>query len=321
MSFSKQLLIWILGIVTALVVTTLPTLATSSLTQEEIDLVAAQTTVVIAQGLERGVIEAGMEWNPGSGVLVSRNGNTYYALTNVHVVRTRGVVYGARTSDGNVHIIDDTDTRNNIILFGKEKGKLGAQSIEGYDFAIVEFKSDRDYPVVAMGDSSQLRSGDKVFVSGWPNPDDGNPKRHRKLSNGVVSEIVNPPSVDGGYSILYNNWTRRGMSGGPVFNANAELVGIHGRGAGTQNNCSPNTEMNSKNSCGIRVIHFITQAEAAQINLAFKSPPVEPSAILSGKRNRRTANVIPNIYKIFTSLESRIRDCPTGVLIDQPGCE
>jgi hypothetical protein len=172
-----------------------------------------------------------------------------------------------------------------------------------------------------MSNASRLQSGDKVFVSGWPNPDDGSPKRQRKFSNGVVAEIVNPPSADGGYSILYNNWTRRGMSGGPVFNANAELVGIHGRGTGTQNNCSPNAEMNSKNSCGIRMIHFITQAEAARIKLAFNPPPVDPAVIASGRGNRRTANVIPNIYKIFTGLESRIRDCPTGVLIDQPGCD
>lgn len=56
------------------------------MTPEEIDLIASQTTVVIAQGLEKEAIEAGEEWNPGSGVLVSRDGNNY-ALTKARTRR------------------------------------------------------------------------------------------------------------------------------------------------------------------------------------------------------------------------------------------
>lgn len=79
--------------------------------------------------------------------------------------------------------------------------------------------------------------------------------------------------------------------------------------------------MNTKNSCGMQMIHFITEAEAARIKLAFNPPPVDPFVIATGRRNQRTANEIPNIYKIFTGMESRLRDCRTGVLIDQPGCD
>jgi tetratricopeptide (TPR) repeat protein len=36
--------------------------------------------------------------------------------------------------------------------------------------------------------------------------------------------------MDQGYSLVYSNFTRRGMSGGPILDEKGELIGIHGKG-------------------------------------------------------------------------------------------
>ncbi|MEA5497550.1 serine protease [Limnoraphis robusta] len=284
--------------------------ATETLTPQQIDAMASQTTVLIAEGLKKGDLEAKQEWLPGSGVIVAKQGKTYYALTAFHVVRVKGTTYGVRTNDGQVHFVSD----KNVRVFGKELGKSG-EKIDGFDLALVKFESDRNYPVAVMGNSESLHSGESTYVSGWPNPEDLSARRVRVLSdNGKLNLIVDPPSEDGGYSLLYNNQTRPGMSGGPVFNTQGELIGIHGRGRGTENNCSPEDDINRSNSCGMQSIHFIDQATKVGLQLVYAEPPVQQGLIEQGRKNKARADVINNIYEDFTTefLPSGLRDRPSS---------
>jgi hypothetical protein len=214
----------------------IPGWGVQALTLDQVDAVASQITVIVAQGLQEGDIEARQEWNPGSGVLVARQGDTYYVLTALHVVRTRGVVYGVRTSDGEVHFVDDTEGDEVITPLGQEADELGS-AIAGMDLALVRFTSDRDYPVAVMGDSRRMQRGDRTVVSGWPNPEDDTARRERRSTTGELVNILPNPLPDGGYSFVYDNLTRRGMSGGPVLNRDGELIGIHGRGRGGDSGC------------------------------------------------------------------------------------
>jgi serine protease Do len=191
----------------SIMICNLPALA---LTSEEVDSIASQTTVVIGQGLQKGDIEARKEWNPGSGVVIGRSGKTYYVLTALHVVRTKGVMYGIRTSDGNVHFIEVKDSGSNVIAFGEEKGQLG-ETIDGFDLAIVKFESDRNYPVASINDTNILPVDTSLFVSGWPNPENESLARNRLTSSGNLKQVASSPFPDGGYSLLYSNFTRRGM--------------------------------------------------------------------------------------------------------------
>ena len=342
--------------------TVIPSWALAALTYDQVDAIASQVTVVIAQGLQLGDIEARQEWNPGSGVLVAHEGDMYYALTALHVVRTRGTVYGIRTNDGEVHIVDDVDETDYIMPLGSERGEFG-ETISGLDLALVKFRSDRDYPVATMGDSSRMEPGDRLVISGWPNPDDAVARRQRQSVNGQLTAVLNRPSFDGGYSFLYNNGTRRGMSGGPVLNVAGELVGIHGRGRGAGNNCGdeageelgdrspppstpsepgmrrvslrfppsppsvgePRLVSPEDNSCGMQTVHFITAAETLTISLDYADPPVDEALIDAGLASRDRADVIDDIYELFSfDVESMLRDQPSGgcgsVLLGEP-CE
>lgn len=227
-----------------------------ALNKDEIRKIAYQTTVVIAQGLEKGDLEKRQEFNPGSGVIVARKGRIYYVLTALHVVRTRNVVYGIRTNDGNVHSVDDVDTRDNIIPFGTESETIPV-AILGFDLAIIKFESSRTYSVVTVGDSSELKPGDKLVLSGYPEPSQPTSQRQHQVSEGTLTQILNSPSPDGGYSLLYTNLTRRGMSGGAVLNEDGVLVGIHGRGKG-QNSCG-DSEIGNRSSCGMKLTPSLAQ--------------------------------------------------------------
>ncbi len=309
--FYGRLSACVMGTAAALAIA-IPLRADQEFTKEQIDAVASQTTVVIAQGLQKGDIESGQEWNPGSGVIVARSGKTYYVLTALHVVRTREVVYGVRTSDGEVHFVDDVKTDDNIHPFGSEDKQRG-KIILGFDLAIVKFESDRKYAIAPIGHSNQTRKGEQVFVSGWPNPDDQSARRVREFSPGTLTAIVTPPSADGGYSLLYDNQTRRGMSGGPVFNGKAELIGIHGRGRAQKDVYCIDPDLSANNSCGMQTIHFISQAEAERLQLKFNFQPVAPEVIAAGMANKPRADTIDDIYKAFTfDLPSLLRDGPSG---------
>ena len=311
MRFTGQLPACLIGTVAALVVTVPIIAAQKDLTKEQIDDMSSRTTVVIAQGLQKGDIEARQEWNPGSGVIVARSGNVYYVLTALHVVRTREVVYGVRTADGEVHFVDDVETQDNIHFFGKEDENLG-ETIEGFDLAIVKFKSDKNYPVAVIGKSQKMEKGEAIYISGWPNPEEETARRERKFSAGNLTTIVNPPSGDGGYSMLYDNQTRRGMSGGPVFNSRGELIGIHGRGRAQDNVYCIDPKLSVENSCGIQSLHFLSEVQLAKIPLTFKQPPVDLREI----EKLPVDDVIENIYEEFTfDKAALLRDGPSG------GCE
>jgi len=285
---------------------------------DDIDAMSSQTTVLIGEAyLKNSEGELGT-FSAGSGVIVARSGNTYYAVTNTHVVQQPNGegIWGVVTWDEKFHEVRDVG--DNIIRFGDYQSR---EFTGGFDLALVKFTSNKDYPIAVMSNSEQIQVNDPVYLSGWPDPEGGGARIVRVFSPGKLVKIDNTPFSNGGYNIMYDNWTEKGMSGSAVFNQNGELIGIHAAGRGNEKYYCIDRELNLSSSCGIQAIYLISQIEAKQIRLTFNPPPVNPSVISKGRANKAEADVIQDVYKIFNRVESQLRDCPTGVLIDESGCE
>ncbi|MDJ0553255.1 MAG: trypsin-like peptidase domain-containing protein [Microcoleaceae cyanobacterium MO_207.B10] len=167
------------------------------LTESEVNKIAGEITVRI-DGPNRG----------GSGVIIEKQGNTYYTLTNWHVVNKVGD-YQVRTPDGKLHPVYYTLIKQ----------------VPGIDLAIVPFTSTQNYPIAEKGNPSELVQGNSVFVGGWPRSGSNLQQRIFLSTPGVVRGRQQPMS---GYTLLYDNLVRAGMSGGPVLDAEGRLVAING---------------------------------------------------------------------------------------------
>ncbi|MCF2147614.1 serine protease [Desmonostoc muscorum LEGE 12446] len=171
--------------------------AAFAMTGEEINNVAREVTVLIKGNQGHG-----------SGVIIAKNNNTYYVLTAYHVVAPQD--------------------NYNIVTFDKQAYQLGnITRLPGVDMAVVQFSSNQNYKVAQIANSKQAVVGKSVFISGWPAP--GSTKQLvRQFTSGQISGLLEQPIE--GYQMIYTNVTRKGMSGGPVFDAGGRLVGIHGLG-------------------------------------------------------------------------------------------
>lgn len=175
-----------------------------ALTGQEVNDVAREITTLIH----------GRNGSFGSGVIVSKNNQTYFVLTAHHVVRTK-TDYKLIAPDQKTYEIDAKKT---VVL-------------PGIDLALVAFTSDRNYAVAKIG-TAKTSPGQEVFVSGWPSlgavGNAAGGELIRQFTDGRISGAL--PKPYRGYQMIYTNITRAGMSGGGVFDAGGRLVGIHGLG-------------------------------------------------------------------------------------------
>jgi serine protease Do len=80
--------------------------------------------------------------------------------------------------------------------------------------------------------TAKTNEGQDVYVSGWPSNGAvgaaAGGELIRQFTSGSISGFL-PKSLNG-YSMIYTNVTRSGMSGCPVLDTAGRLVGIHGMG-------------------------------------------------------------------------------------------
>ena len=150
----------------------------------------------------------------GSGVIIAKQGNIYTVLTTNHVVASLAQEYSIRT-----HL------EKNYRAIRIQRLPKNDRDI---DLALVQFQSREQYPVAPMGESERAVVGSSIYVAGYPLPIAFGSERKLEFTGGIVSSRLDRRSS--GYGLRYQAVTRRGMSGGPVFDADGRVVGIHGQG-------------------------------------------------------------------------------------------
>ena len=178
---------------------------------------------------------------PGSGVLIKKEGNVYSVLTAAHVICNRQdrfidtEEYAVKTFDGFWH---DSYNNSNLkvkcppILKGQEKmsstfcsGPISKAYPWPIDIAVLEFKSNKKY-IVANRSSSIKQYGKDIYVAGYPKSENG--KFVISESQGTVD--IPATSINEtckGYGLRYVARTEIGMDGGGVWSKKGKLVGIH----------------------------------------------------------------------------------------------
>ena len=169
----------------------------------------------------------------GSGVIVAKQGNTYYGLTAKHVLCTLPSVIKPECEPNGTHQIVTNDGATHQIDY---------QTVEAnsawLDIAIFSFKSSNNYAVADIDRS--INSDRWTFVSGFPKQNTGGDgKPARLLTGGRLFKEENEDFTAkdtssfsqnkdrGQNSLLYTNISYGGMSGGAILNSHGKLIGIN----------------------------------------------------------------------------------------------
>ncbi len=204
--------------------------------------VMAAKSAAEVKSIARGVtveIKLQQDSSVGSGIIIARSGDLYTIATNRHVICGKGSrkqvptgeTYELGLADGQKYSVKS----NSVKLIGTD-----------LDLAIVQFRSNRKYPVAQLGTASALKAEDIVYTAGFPLEQPGFSFNQGKVIAAVDRRITDDR---GGYSIVYDAATLSGMSGGGVFASNGLLVAIHGQGEKYQEN----TELDNKSKVGSKI--------------------------------------------------------------------
>ncbi|MCK5762272.1 MAG: trypsin-like peptidase domain-containing protein [Candidatus Izimaplasma sp.] len=148
----------------------------------------------------------------GSGVIYKQVGDTYYLVTNEHVVDGAIELTIVFEKNGLLFEINDED----ITLLGKDVTT---------DLAVLTFDSEEVFSVIPMADSYDLEIGEFVFAIGNPLGFD----YYGTVTMGVISGLARYV-VNGDFNatlLQHDAAISPGNSGGALLNLNGELVGIN----------------------------------------------------------------------------------------------
>jgi tetratricopeptide (TPR) repeat protein len=225
----------------------------------------------------------------GSGVIIAKNANIYTVLTASHVVckniNTSGcqnLNYTILTYDGRKHSVSSSS----IISIIRQNG---------VDLAVVQFDSSSLYPVATLANYDP-KDYSYVFAAGYPDIKNTEDSKYFFSGGFVLDREKGFLSVQGynpatknkgnfqtqatygnGYELVYTSITWEGMSGGPIFDIQGRVIGIHGSA-----DSYTDTEIGTiqiGNSLGIPITTFLrlsTNLKLSNDRLKIESNPAQP---------------------------------------------
>jgi S1-C subfamily serine protease len=243
---------------------------------KEVAKIAIPTTVQIIDSLTGG----------GSGVIIAKNGNTYTVLTANHVVKNVNSEYTIRTSKGKDYPVTAVESLQ--------------KSSSDPDLAIAKFQTSDEYPVAPISNSDGAEVGSGIYVSGYPLAVQAGAEREYEFSAGSISSRRQNEAQ--GYTMRYTAVTRRGMSGGPVFDTSGRVVGIHGQGESfstvqSESGVGGQEELKTGFNAAIPINTF--KSLMAQIGMSQSDLKVDNSAASDEPAREIPRNELNDLYKEF----------------------
>jgi tetratricopeptide (TPR) repeat protein/V8-like Glu-specific endopeptidase len=218
------------------------------LTAQEVEQIGKEITVRI--------VDSQNPTNSGSGVIIKRAGNNYTVLTAGHVVK-----------DATKYQIILPDKQSYALNNIKPLDKQG-------DLAFASFSSSNSYQVAKIGNSDKATRTTTVYVVGYPAKTGSINNPDYFLNKGQVNANGAPQRE--GYNILYDNDTRKGMSGGAVLNEQGELVAIHGRA--DEESIGEKSESKIITGLGTTIYSALRQLIAVGVDVGVRPPDVVAAA-------------------------------------------
>ncbi|MEG4252729.1 tetratricopeptide repeat protein [Microcoleus sp. Pol10D4] len=251
MNFFNKIPIALIGTVATIVIAQ-PT-AVFAISADEVGKIAKSITVLIDSK------------NPGSGIIIKRNGNTYTVLTASHVFKDTQAKYEIVTPDDKRYLLNYSSVKK----------------LPNIDLAFVEFTSSQTYSVAKIGNSDLATEGKAAYVAGFPKTSAALNRSIYQFTDGRITANASRPLEDG-YALVYSNNTLPGMSGGPVLNENGEVVGIHGRAdtrAAESSSINQNIQIAKTGfNLGIPINTSLRLLASSQVDLGVKVPSAPVAA-------------------------------------------
>ena len=174
--------------------------STAEVVKAVADTVVEITTETVTTSWGRQYIASGA----GSGVIVGVSDNTYYIITNNHVISGASDIT-VRTRSGEEY-----------------KGNLLATD-DSADIAIVIITSTNELSIATMGNSDELQIGEDLIAIGNPLGSLGG-----TVTKGILSATGRSIQVENYVMTLLQTDTaiNPGNSGGGLFNMRGELIGV-----------------------------------------------------------------------------------------------
>jgi len=159
-----------------------------------------------------GAYKEGNLGSSGTGFVYKTEGKFAYIITNHHVID------GASS----VKVKFTNDKIENVELVASDKYA---------DIAVLKIEKDKIISVASLGSTEKARLGDTVFTIGGPLSDEYSWTVTRGIVSGkdrlVEVSVTNANSADWVMSVIQTDASiNSGNSGGPLANANGEVIGV-----------------------------------------------------------------------------------------------
>lgn len=164
-----------------------------------------------------------------SGVIIGKEGKTYYVLTAYHIVSDiEGKEYGILLY-GEQTYKEYKDAAGKWVPYDNYYDRLPKAEIvdtyEEYDLAVISFETEADLNVLEISDDAP-EHGDRIVTIG--NPDKEHfVQTYGKVTSKKLVEFDTHDEIGTNMVLKHNAYVASGSSGSAILNENMEIVGIN----------------------------------------------------------------------------------------------